>query len=58
MTERADYEGESLQPREVCPKCGAREIVVENADPLEEYCINHPCDYYRAEAAGAGVIRE
>jgi len=47
---------ESLEPRECCPKCGGS-VEVESADPLEEYCINHPCDYYRAEGLD-GVIRE
>lgn len=45
-----------LEPRESCPKCGET-IVVENADPLEEHCINMPCDYYRAKS-GNGVVRE
>lgn len=49
---------EQLEPREICPKCGAREIVVESKDPLEEFCINHPCDYYRAAGGRNGVIRE
>lgn len=46
-----------LQPRERCPKCGGS-ILVESTDPLEEYCLNHPCDYYRAEGSEGGVIRE
>lgn len=49
---------EWIEPAQSCPKCGAREIMVESADPLEEFCLNHPCDYYRAELAGGGVVRE
>lgn len=49
-------DSEGLQPREHCPKCG-ESLVVESETPLEEFCINVPCDYYRA-AGGDGVIRE
>jgi hypothetical protein len=44
-------------PREHCPKCGAL-LYHESRDPLEEYCIGDPCDYYRAEIGDGEVIRE
>jgi hypothetical protein len=46
-----------LEPRERCPYCDS---LLDHAgkDPLEEYCIEPACDYYRAEAANGGVIRE
>lgn len=47
---------DDLEPREQCPKCGAN-VVTESKDPLEEYCIDFNCDYYRAAGCG-GVIRE
>lgn len=37
-----------MEPRERCPKCNEL-LMHESKDPLEEYCINFPCDYYRAE---------
>lgn len=46
-----------LKPRERCPKCGEL-LVTESEEPLEEYCINQPCDYYRAAGGRNGVIRE
>lgn len=58
MSERpADTADQNLEPRERCPVCGEL-LVVESEDPLEEYCTNHPCDYYRAELAGGGVREE
>lgn len=44
------------EARERCPKCGDL-LVVESEDPLEEFCINGPCDYYRADGLN-GVICE
>ena len=44
-------ESNSPEPRERCPNCGEL-LVVESEEPLEEYCINMPCDYYRAEGVG------
>ena len=46
-----------LEPREQCPKCGGS-VEVESEDPLEEYCIEFNCEYYRAARFGGGVIRE
>lgn len=45
-----------VEPRERCPNCGD---LLEHAsrDPLEEYCINPVCGYYRAESGGE-IIRE
>lgn len=54
---RETDENPELEPRETCPKCGST-LVTESEDPLEEYCINHPCDYYRAAGGRSGVIRE
>jgi hypothetical protein len=46
-----------IEPRERCPKCDAL-LMHESTDPLEEYCIDGPCDYYRAEIGDGEVIRE
>lgn len=45
------------EPRERCPKCDAF-LYHESWRPLEEYCINGPCDYYRAEVGDGEVVRE
>lgn len=50
-------ESDELTPREACPDCGGT-VEVASADPLEEYGIEPGCDYYRAEVAGGGVVRE
>ena len=47
----------ALEPRDRCPKCSGAVMVVSE-DPLEEHCLNHPCDYYRAAGGRDGVIRE
>ena len=47
---------DDLQPRERCPKCSGPVEQVSD-DPLEEFCLNAPCDYYRATTVN-GVIRE
>jgi len=48
---------DSLEPREYCQKCG-EPLVHESRDPLEEFCINGTCDYYRAKGIDGSVIRE
>lgn len=50
-------DGQDLMPRERCPDCDEL-LVTESADPLEEYCINPACGYYRAEGADGSPIRE
>lgn len=58
MTGQADAdEYGKLTPRESCPKCSGS-VVVESEEPLEEYCIEPGCDYYRAKGGRTGVIRE
>lgn len=47
---------EGLEPRERCPDCSEL-LVVESEDPLEEYCINPACGYYRAADGNGGVIQ-
>lgn len=37
--------------RERCPDCSSL-LVVESEYPLEIYCIEPGCDYYRADGAG------
>ena len=37
-------------PRERCPVC-LELLQHESTDPLEEFCIAAPCDYYRAEGS-------
>jgi hypothetical protein len=46
-----------LEPAEECPVCGGS-VEHESVDPLEEYCIEYQCDYYRAAKFGGGVILE
>lgn len=48
---------EELQPRERCPNCSSS-LVHESKEPLEEYCIEPGCKYYRAEGVDGTVIRE
>jgi len=43
-------------PRNRCPDCNSQ-LMVESKDPLEEYCIDGACQYYRAQTLG-GIIRE
>lgn len=53
----ADDSEKNLQPRDRCPDCGGA-VHTESVDPLEEYCLNYPCEYYRAAGGPDGVIRE
>lgn len=39
---------EKMVPRERCPFCASL-IMVESKNPLEEFCIEGQCEYYRAE---------
>jgi hypothetical protein len=48
---------ETLQPRERCPRCSSL-LSHESRDPLEEFCIEPACDYYRAEGTDGTVLRE
>lgn len=45
-----------LQPRERCPRCSSL-LSHESTDPLEEFCIEPGCDYYRAKGVDGTVIR-
>jgi hypothetical protein len=47
---------DNLQPRERCPKCASL-VYHASIDPLEEFCFEPGCDYYRADG-GDRVIRE
>lgn len=41
-------EGDAMEPRERCPKCGGGSVMHESIYPLEEHCLE--CmDYYRAQ---------
>lgn len=46
-----------IESRERCPKCDAL-LYHESQHPLEEYCIDGPCDYYRAEIDDGEGVRK
>jgi len=52
-----DLEEPPFEPVDRCPVC-AGAVDVESEDPLEEFCIEFNCEYYRAEVAGGGVTIE
>jgi uncharacterized protein with PIN domain len=51
-----DLTAGDLQPQERCPTCGGA-VEHVSREPLEEFCSNVPCDYYRAKGMDGEVIR-